>query len=156
MNDTLRSYRVTDHFVDCDRQDVQPTGSEHCRSIATSKERIDHHPGGILSLSANGGKADSAIVWAYTSIVGNGPGKLMAFGAMPDASVPDRLEEIWESDTCAGDAIETGSTFAAPTVSNGRVYVATGTDRVDVFGLVPARPCAITPQPEVSEHLINF
>jgi hypothetical protein len=152
----LRSYRVTDHFADCDRQDVQPTGSEHCSSIAASKERIDHHPGGLLSISANGGKADSAIVWAYTSSVGNGPGKLMAFGAMPDASVPDRLEDIWESDTCLGDAIETGSTFAAPTVSNGRVYVATGADRVDVFGLVPERPCANTPQPEVSEHLINF
>jgi hypothetical protein len=145
MNDTLRSYRGTDHFAECDRRGVQPTGSENCRSIATSKERIDHHPGGILSISTNGEKADSAIVWAYTSIVGNGPGKLMAFRAMPDAAAPDRLEEIWESDTCTGDTIDNGSTFAPPTVSNGRVYVATGADRVDVFGLVPARPCENTP-----------
>jgi hypothetical protein len=80
----------------------------------------------------------------------------MAFSAMPDAAAPDRLEEIWDSDTCAGDTIDTGSTFAPPTVSNGRVYVATGADRVDVFGVVPERPCASTPQPEVSEHLQNF
>ena len=93
MNDSLRSYRVTDRFTDCNRQDVQPTGSENCRSIATSKERIDHHPGGILSISANGEKADSAILWAYTSSVGNGPGKLMAFSASPDAAAPDRLRE---------------------------------------------------------------
>jgi hypothetical protein len=155
INDSLRSYRVADHFADCDRQDIQPPGSESCRSIATSKERINHHPGGILSISTNGEKPDSAIVWAYTSAVGNGPGKLMAFSAMPGPAAPDRLEQIWGSDTCAGDAIESGSTFAPPTVSNGRVYVAAG-DRVDVFGLVPERPCANTPQPEVSEHLMNF
>ena len=156
MNDSLRSYRVTDHFADCGRHNVQPTGSENCRSVATSKERIDHHPGGILSVSASGEKADSAIVWAYTSSVGNGPGKLMAFSAIPGPAAPNRLEQIWESDTCAGDAIETGSTFAPPTVSNGRVYIATGADRVDVFGLVAERPCGNTPQPEVSEHLMNF
>ena len=75
---------------------------------------------------------------------------------MPGPAAPERLEEIWDSDTCAGDAIESGSTFAAPTVSNGRVYVATGADRVDVFGLVPEKDCANTPQPEVSEHLMNF
>jgi hypothetical protein len=155
MNDTLRSYRFTDYFVDCNRNNVQPTGSENCLSIAASRERINHHPGGILSLSANGEKRDSAIVWAYTSAVGNGPGKLMAFNAMPDAAAPDRLAKIWESDTCAGDAIETGSTFAPPTISNGRVYIATGANRVDVFGLVPERPCAGA-QPEVSEHLMNF
>ena len=156
MNDSLRSYRVTDHFTDCDRRDVQATGSENCRSIASGNERIDHHPGGVLSISADGEKPDSAIVWAYTSSVGNGPGKLMAFGAMPDDAASGRLQKIWDSDTCAGDAIEVGSTFAVPTVSNGRVYVATGSDRVDVFGLLPERPCANTPQPEVSEHLNNF
>ena len=154
MNDVLRSYRLTDHFLDCDRHSVQPTGSENCRSIATSKERIDHHPGGILSLSADGEQPDSAIVWAYTSAVGNGPGKLMAFGALPDAAEPDRLQKIWDSDTCAGDSIEIGSTFAAPSISNGRVYVATGANRVDVFGLVAQRPCVA--QPAASEQLQNF
>ena len=156
MNDTLRSYRVTDHFADCDRHDVQPTATDNCHSIATSKEQINHHPGGILSISANGGKADSAIVWAYTSVVGNGPGKLMAFKALPEAAAPERLKKIWDSDACAGDAIESGSTFAAPTVSNGRVYVATGADRIDVFGLIAQRPCAYAPQSEASEHLQNF
>jgi hypothetical protein len=156
MNDVLRSYRLTDHFIDCDRNQAQPTGTENCRSIATSKERINHHPGGILSLSASGQKPDSAIVWAYTSSAGNGPGQLMAFGAMPDSAAPDRLQKIWDSDTCPGDAIQIGSTFAAPTVASGRVYVATGADRVDVFGLVAQRPCADSPQPEASEHLQNF
>jgi hypothetical protein len=156
MNDALRSYRITDRLTDCDRQDVQPTGTENCRSIAASRERIDHHPGGILSISADGEKADSGVVWAYTSSVGNGPGKLMAFGALPASSAPDRLEQIWDSDTCEGDAIDVGSTFAAPTVSNGRVYVATGADRVDVYGLMPERACSAAQQPEVTAPLNNF
>ncbi len=156
MNDTLRSYRLSDHFTDCERQHGLPNATDSCRSIATSRERIDHHPGGILSISADGEKPDSAIVWAYTSAPGNGPGQLMAFRAVPDAATPERLEQIWNSDACEGDAIEVGSTFAAPSVANGRVYVATGADRVEVFGLIPPRPCAIAPQPEVSEHLNNF
>jgi hypothetical protein len=156
MNDTLRSYRVGDRFADCDRQDVAPTATDNCHCIAASTERIDHHPGGLLSFSANGTDAGSAIVWAYTSRVGHGPGKLMAFAALPDAQAPDRLRELWDSDTCAGDAIDAGSTFAPPTVSNGRVYVATGANRVDVFGLLPARECAGATAPAVSEHLINF
>ena len=45
MNDVLRSYRLTDRFIDCERQDVPTTGTEHCRSTAASRERIDHHPG---------------------------------------------------------------------------------------------------------------
>ena len=155
MNDHLRSYRVGDRFKDCNSQEIQPTGSHNCRSVATSKERIDHHPGGILAISANGNDADSAIVWAYTSIVGNGPGKLMAFRAMPDTTTPDRLEELWDSDMCAGDAIKMGSTFATPTVSNGRVYVSSGADRIDIFGLIPKRACE-QPQREVSEHFLNF
>lgn len=156
MNDTLRSYRLTDHFTDCDREDVQPGASDNCRSVAASRERIDHHPGGILSISADGDRPDSAIVWAYTGSGGNGPGLLMAFRALPDPATPDRLQQIWNSDACAGDAIEVGATFAPPSVSNGRVYVATGSNRVDVFGLIPPRPCALAEQPEVSEHLNNF
>ena len=68
MNDALRSYRLTDRFADCDRQDVRPTGTENCRSIAASRERIDHHPGGILSISADGDRSDSAIVWALPCV----------------------------------------------------------------------------------------
>jgi hypothetical protein len=155
-NDTLRSYRITDRFADCDRRDVRPPGTENCRSIATSLDRIDHHPGGNLSISAHGTIAGSAIVWASTSFVGNGPGKLMAFDAIPRPAAPDRLEKLWDSDACAGDAIEAGSTFAPPTVSKGRVYVATGADRVDVFGPISARPCEFAPGPEGAPTLLNF
>ncbi|HVY06839.1 MAG TPA: PQQ-binding-like beta-propeller repeat protein [Burkholderiales bacterium] len=152
-NDVLRSYRVTDRFLDCD---AGPAGALACRAVAMGRERIDHHPGGVLAASVDGERDHTAIVWAHTSAVGNGPGRLMAFRALPVAGDPERLEELWNSETCPGDAIDTGSTFTAPTVANGRVYVATGDNRVDVFGLLPARNCEATPQPEGAVPLNNF
>ena len=151
-NDVLRSFRVTDRFVDCGRE----AGVETCRSLASSRERIDHHPGGVLALSTDGDKGDSAIVWAYTNSVGNGPGKLMAYAAKPTPAAPERLKEIWDSDMCPGDAIEFGSTFTTPTVSNGRVYVATGDNRVEVYGLLGERSCDVAQQPETAAPLNNF
>jgi hypothetical protein len=156
MNDVLRSYRITDRFIDCDREDVQPFATLNCRSVASSAESISQHPGGVLSVSADGDQPDSAIVWAHTSFSGNGPGKLMAFRALPAPAMAGRLEHLWNSEMCAGDGIDVGSTFAAPVVSNGRVYVATGANRVDVFGLIAPRDCTVTPQPGVAVPLSNF
>jgi hypothetical protein len=34
-----------------------------------------------------------------------------------------------------------GSQFIPPTVANGKVYLATGAGKVEVFGLLPAREC---------------
>ena len=151
-NDVLRGFRVTDRFVDC----ALESSVETCRSVVESRERIDHHPGGVLALSTDGDKGDSAIVWAYTNSVGNGPGKLMAYAATPPPSAPERLREIWDSDMCPGDAIDFGSTFATPTVSNGRVYIATGDNRVEVYGLLGERSCEVTQQPETAAPLNNF
>lgn len=147
-NDVLRSYRVSDRFLDCD--------ANGCRAVATSRERVDHHPGGILALSADGDRDHTAILWASTSAVGNGPGRLMAFRALPVAGDPGILPELWNSETCPGDAIETGSTFATPTIANGRVYVATGDNRIDVFGLLPVRNCEAAPRSPEAAPLNNF
>jgi hypothetical protein len=147
-NDHLRSYRLSDHFEECDTTAPAPTTSHNCPSAAQSKDFIDHHPGGILALSADGTKAASAVVWASTSRVVNGPGKLMAFAAVPESSAPGELKKLWDSDTCAEDRVELGSDFVPPTVANGKVYLATSANRVDVFGLMSERKCAAQPIPE--------
>jgi hypothetical protein len=38
--------------------------------------------------------------------------------------------------------MEGGSGFVPPTVANGKVYVATGANKVEVFGLIKKRECA--------------
>ncbi len=148
VNDHLRSYRISDRFENCNKQDPAPTTSHNCPSIAQSDEFIDHHPGGILAVSANSSDSATAIVWASTTRMINGPGKLMAFKALPEASTPDVLTKIWDSDICVEDRLDLGSDFVPPTVANGKVYVATNANRVDVFGLMKDKQCTQQPLPK--------
>ena len=85
-------------------------------------------PGGILSISANGSAAGSGIVWASVPESGNAlamlqPGALRAFDA-------EKLgNQLW----CA--SVGTFAKFNPPTIANGKVYMATFDNRVNVYGL---------------------
>jgi len=91
-----------------------------------------------ISLSANGTNPGTAIIWAAYSQSGasNGgdyPGVLQAF----DAST---LEEIWGSEMNSGrDYPGSWSKWSPPTIANGKVYLATFDDLVDVYGLLPTQ-----------------
>lgn len=88
-----------------------------------------------ISLSANGVTAGTAIVWGAYSQNGaaNGgdyPGILQAF----DAST---LNEIWGSEMNPDrDYAGSWSKWAPPTVANGKVYLATFDNLVNVYGLL--------------------
>lgn len=141
QNDHLRSYRVSDRFDGCGTDHPAPTTTHSCPSLAQSEEFIDHQPGGILAVSSNGAMDTSAIVWASTTRAINGPGKLMAFKAIPDPESPTRLTKIWDSDECVEDRLDLGSDFVPPTIANGNVFVATQANRIDVFGLITDKKC---------------
>ena len=138
---------LSDRFVGCDTDNPAPTTSHNCAAAARSEDFIDHHPGGILALSAKAGDPSTAIVWASKNHSIGGPAKLMAFKAMPDPSNPAQLAKLWDSSYCEGDALETGSEFVPPVVANGKVYLATGAGTVEVFGLIPKRECVRQPLP---------
>ena len=139
-NDVLRSYGLDREVHPCTPH-ADGAITHECNALATGSDYIDHHPGGILALSADGDDPASAIVWAYTYHIGGGPGRLMAWRALPEATTPERLAKLWDSDMCPEDRIDVGADFVQPTVANGRVYMATGGGRVDVFGTIPAREC---------------
>ncbi len=136
-HDHLRAFRLPDRFENCG-EGHPPT----CESWARSGDYIAHHPGGMLSLSSNGSEASSGIVWAPTVQSPGGPGKLLAFRALPRTEAPDSLEKLWDSDDCAGDMPEAGSGFIPPAVVNGRVYLATQAGTVVVYGAIERRECA--------------
>ena len=106
-------------------------------------------PGGFLSISANGGK--DGILWAaipyqddaWVEIV---RGSLRAFRA-------DTLEVLWSTD--ANDPSDNFD-FAKnvpPTVANGKVYLATFSDRLNVYGLhSPVALAGQLPPPKVSKN----
>lgn len=92
-------------------------------------------PGGILALSANGATAGSGIVWASHQLTGNAnqsvrPGILHAYDAQ------NVTNELWNSEMISSrDSVGNFAKFVPPTVANGKVYLATFSDRVNVYGL---------------------
>ncbi len=92
-----------------------------------------------LSLSANGTQAYTGIVWANLPYDGDAthyhvPGILRAF----DASNVGK--EIWNSKMNPGDDFGMWSKWTPPTVVNGKVYLATLSNQLVVYGLRPPPP----------------
>ena len=93
-------------------------------------------PGGILTLSANGDQPGSGVLWATVATTSGAwsnppvPGELHAFSAA------DVSQELWNSNQNASqDAFGNFAKFVPPTVANGKVYVATWSSQVAVYGL---------------------
>ena len=97
-------------------------------------------PGGILSLSANQQVPGTGILWAALSASGNPnnqtrPGMVRAYDAM------DVTRELWNSEqNPTRDRLGNFSKFSAPTIANGKVYVATFSNRLVVYGVLGAGP----------------
>jgi hypothetical protein len=104
------------------------------------------YPGGILTLSANADAPGSGVLWATVATSGNAfntlvPGALYAFDAGNVAN------QLWNSNTnAARDSFGNLAKFVPPLVANGRVYVATSSKQVAVYGLIAATP-TFTPAP---------
>jgi len=92
-------------------------------------------PGGILAVTANGTNAGTAIVWASHQLTGDAnhnvlPGILHAYDAQ------NVSHELWNSEQIsARDSVGSFAKFVPPTVANGKVYLATFSGRLDVYGL---------------------
>lgn len=92
-------------------------------------------PGGLLSISANGNTRGTGIVWAARDIAGNAnqrvlPGMLQAFDA-------ETLEELWSNQTNkARDDCGSFAKFSYPTIANGKVYLASFSKQVCVYGVI--------------------
>jgi len=92
------------------------------------------HPGGILTVSSNG-TPGSGVLWASTpqadSWHATTAGTLYAF----DAS--DISKVLWTSEqNAARDALGDFAKFTPPTVVNGRVFTATFSNAIRVYGLL--------------------
>jgi len=92
--------------------------------------------GAVLSVSSNGSKKDTGILWASYAWNCNAahqvcPGILRAF----DAS--DVTKQLWNNhQDSLRDEAGNYSKFSAPTVANGHVYLPTLSDKVVVYGLL--------------------
>lgn len=92
-------------------------------------------PGGILSLSADGAKAGTGIVWATHPLKDNPAGKTVEGIARAfDASNLNR--ELWNTKQVARDDLGNFAKFCPPTIANGKVYMPTFSKRLHVYGLL--------------------
>jgi hypothetical protein len=99
------------------------------QEIATPKTSVwrppDGMPGGMLSLSSNGSKAGTGILWALVPLTGDAnqfrgvKGVLIAFDAQ------DVSKQLWRSDQTEDDAPGLFAKFVPPTIADGKVFVAT-------------------------------
>ena len=104
------------------------------------------YPGGILALSANGDTAGSGILWATVVASGDAysnpgdPGVLYALDANNVST------DLWDSTmNSARDNYGNFAKFVPPLVVNGKVYVATFSKQVAVYGLLSSYSYQVSP-----------
>lgn len=93
------------------------------------------HPGGFLSLSSNNGKAGTGILWGSVPQVEawhvTAPGTLFAVDATDISKV------LWSSEQNATrDKVGNFAKMVPPLVANGRVYLATFSNTLRIYGLL--------------------
>ena len=93
-------------------------------------------PGGILSVSSNGTQDGSGIVWASHPTDDDGMNKTVK-GTLRAYDARDLNNELWNSDMDAegSDRVGTLAKFCPPVVANGKVYMATFSRELVVYGL---------------------
>jgi fibronectin type 3 domain-containing protein len=128
-NDVLKSFKVVD---------LTQRGAAIKPAMTSTVTAPPGMPGGFLSISSNGSQTGSAVLWAYTPYEGDAnqfivPGVLHAF----DAS--DLSHELWNSKILSSrDDTGLYSKFSNPTVVNGKVYVSSFSNQLNVYGLLPS------------------
>ncbi len=112
-------------------------------------------PGGMLSVSSNGTKAGTGIVWAVVPIDGDANKARGVQGIVLALDAQDVSKQLWTSELSgARDRLGLFAKFVPPTVAGGKVFVATYGDKepnvrpaqlparhyVAVYGLLPNPP----------------
>jgi hypothetical protein len=90
-------------------------------------------PGGMLAISANG--ATNGILWAVTSATEYLGGGVIPTGILHAFDATNVATELWNSTMNSADGLGTLTKFSVPVVTNGKVYVATTSNALRVYGL---------------------
>lgn len=128
-NDRLRGYRFDRGAGKFETQTSPHLVSDNVLPIGM--------PGGMLTISCNGTAVDSAIVWALHPTAGNANHQTVA-GTLQAYRADDLRIPIWSSnhDPRGTDDLGDFAKFCPPVVANGKVYVATFSQQLVVYGLL--------------------
>jgi len=103
------------------------------KPVMTGPKAPPGMPGGFLSISANGNR--SGLLWAASplnqdALVQVVRGNLRVFDA-------NSLEQLWSTEKNTPEDIFSFAKNCPPTIANGKVYLATFSDKLIVYGLLP-------------------
>ena len=91
--------------------------------------------GAMISVSSDNGKAGTGVVWASYASSGDAENGTMK-GILRAFDANDITKELWNSNNNPGDYVPSFAKFCSPTIANGRVYLATFSGQVLVYGLI--------------------
>jgi outer membrane protein assembly factor BamB len=101
----------------------------------TNSEQKPGHPGGMITVSSNGTMPGTGIVWALLPLCNNA-WKATCKGALYAWDATDITKmSLWNSTLSAADAPGEYAKYSPPTVANGKVYAATWSGTLAVYGL---------------------
>jgi len=123
---SAESSKIRAYKIDIAQRTLQP--------FQQTVSKFSEHPGPILSLSANGNREGTGILWAVEAnrtdqnpFFDPAPGVIRAFNAQ------NLSQELWNSGTTLGIFAK----FTPVTVANGKVYAPTFSGQLVVYGLAP-------------------
>ena len=93
-------------------------------------------PGGFLSVSSSGGDAATGIVWASHPWKDDA-NQSVVDGVLRAYLATNLTQELWNSKMEALNDVGLFAKFAPPTIANGKVYVATFSNQLVVYGITP-------------------
>ena len=126
-DDWLRAYRFNGA-----RLDPAPVDSS-AASVTTPARSM---PGAMLSLSADGKRSGTGILWASHPLAGDA-NRQVVHGLVRALDAENLSRELWNSgQNMARDDVGTYAKFNPPTVANGKVYVPTFSNKLVVYGLL--------------------
>jgi hypothetical protein len=130
-NDYLKSYRLkAGKFV------TTPASVSHTTAPKSVPGGSEGMPGGFLSISANGNKTGTGIVWASHPYEANANQQTVA-GILHAYDASDLRKELWnDKQNRARDDVGKFAKFCPPTIANGKVYMASFSGYLHVYGLL--------------------
>lgn len=116
----------------------QVSGNTFTQTSVDTPSNLDTN---ALALSANAGA--NGILWTVSNET-TGTAVVSAYNAVPSAG---HLTPLWNSaQVPKRDSLGQLGRYSVPTVANGKVYVASGSNQVAVYGLLPTTPSVqVTP-----------
>ena len=91
--------------------------------------------GSFFSLSSNGSVDSTAVLWVNQAANGANANQAVRPGVLRAFSATDVTKELWNSEEFSIDDPGNYAKFNCPTVSNGKVYLATFSNKLMVYGL---------------------